>query len=71
MKKISFTEAVLTIMTLLLTAAMLLGGMYLIGFIALPAKILHYIGGTLLTFIVIGAFVIIHNALKFMLNKGE
>lgn len=54
-----------------MVGTMLLAGAYLTHIIALPAKVLAYVGGTLLSFVILAGALIVHNCVKFMLKKGD
>lgn len=71
MLKTNVPEVLMTLMILVLLATMTVAGATLTNIISVPPKILAYVGGTLLAFVILGGFLIIHNSVKFMLKKGE
>lgn len=71
MSKSSISEFIVTILVLVLVGAMLLAGLQLTSFVDLPHKVIRYVGGAMLAYLVVIAFIIIHNSVKFMSKKGE
>lgn len=71
MKKTNATELFLTVMVVLLMAAMLLAGGHLVGVVPLPHDAQAYVGGALLAFVVLGGFIVAYNCVKFMLSAKE
>lgn len=59
----------LTILMFALIVIAVLGGGELVGLLHLPNRVLPYIGGALLGYVVVGAFVVTHICAKSMLNK--
>lgn len=47
----------------------LLSGAELVGIVELPNRVLPYIGGALIGYVVVASFVITHLCAKFMFNK--
>lgn len=68
-KKTNVSEVLLTVIVLALVGTMLMAGADLTGIVSLPAKMLAYLGGILLAFVVLFGFLIVHNCVKFMLKK--
>ena len=58
-------------MVMVLIGTMIAAGLQLTHLVNLPPKILAYVGGTLLSFVIVGGFLIVYNCVKFMLKKGE
>lgn len=70
LKKTNIAEILLTLVLLALLGTMTAAGADLTNIIHLPPKILSYIGGTLLSFVLFGSFLVIFNCVKFMFKKG-
>lgn len=60
--------ATTALMFALIVIAVLAGG-ELVGIINLPNRVLPYIGGALLGYVIVGTFVVTHLCAKSMLNK--
>lgn len=71
MTKTNIAEVLVTLLILVLVSTMMVAGAQLTNIITVPPKILAYVGGTLLSFVVLGGFLIVHNCVKFMLKKGD
>lgn len=71
MSKSSIAEFITTVLLLVFVGAVLLGGLQLTGFVNLSHKIIRYVGGAMLAYLVVIGFIIIHNSVKFMSKKGE
>lgn len=63
-------EIILTALMFGLVADMVLAGAQLIGIVNLPDRLLPYIGGCMVGYVVVGGIVVTHLSVKFMLKKG-
>ncbi len=65
----SFKLTITTILMFALIVIAVLAGGELVGILHLPNRVLPYIGGAMLGYVIVGTYVVTHICAKSMLNK--
>lgn len=69
MDKQKIKEILLTILMFGLIVIAILSGAHLVGVVDLPVRVLPYLGGALIGYVLVASSIVTHYSVKFMLNK--